>query len=452
MGEKQKTIKQEFTLSGVGLHTGSPVHLKFKPAGENAGIQFIRVDLPQRPVIKVAPENIFSHPPIPRCTSIGFDGAVVHTVEHLMSVLCGLGISNLMIEVDAEELPGLDGSGRGFLQAVKKAGISEQKVDIRCFEIKEPLGVQHNGASIYAVPDKDFRVSYTLDYDHPFLRSQFFSALINSQTFEKDIAPSRTFCTESEARELRVRGLGKGATYVNTLVVGKKGIKKNKVRFKDEFARHKVLDLIGDIYLLGMPIRGHVFAVKSGHMLNIRLLKRIAQQQKKYEQQGRIVDYHCAGKKEIDIKGIMKILPHRYPFLLVDRVIEIEKGKKGVGIKNLTINDNFFQGHFPTRPIMPGVLMVEAMAQAAGVVILTNESHRGKVAFFLSANNVKFRKVVTPGDQLVMEIDVLRDKTRTAQVRAQAKVDNEIVAEADMVFSFTEASYLDGGTNSAVFD
>ena len=440
---KQRTIKTECTFSGVGLHTGCHAKVACKPVHENTGINFVRVDLEGRPVIKVDPLNIHIDTTMPRCTAIGRNSKAIYTVEHFMSALCGLGITNLAVEIDANELPGLDGSGIDFLKAIKNTGIVEQDAEAPYFQIKEPLGVEMNGCSIFVVPAEELRISYTLDYDHPVLRSQFFSAVIDAPTYEKEIAPCRTFCLESEAKELRARGLGKGANYQNTLVVGKKGVTENKVRFPDEFARHKVLDFIGDLYLLGMPIRGHVFAVKSGHTLNIELLKKILIQKEKYEKKGNALIPTIKGEKELDINGIMKILPHRYPFLLVDRVIEIEKGKKAIGIKNVTINENFFQGHFPTRPVMPGVLMVEAMAQVSGVVILTNETHRGKVAFFMAVDNVKFRKVVNPGDQLVMEIEVVRDKSRIAQTRGQAKVNGEVVAEADMVFSFTDAAFLD---------
>lgn len=443
MSMKQKTIKTECQLSGVGLHTGCKVRMTCKPADENTGINFIRVDLSGRPVIKVDPLNIHIDTTMPRCTAIGEGRAVIYTVEHFMSVLCGLGISNLIIEIDARELPGLDGSGIEYLTALKNAGIVEQNAEAACFEIKEPLGVELNGCSIYMVPAGDFRISYTLDYNHPALRSQFFSAQITGGIYEREIAPCRTFCLENEADELRARGLGQGANYRNTLVVGKHGVIDNQVRFGDEFARHKVLDFIGDLYLLGMSIRGHVFAVKSGHTLNIELLRKILKQKEKYETKGKMPASLIKGQREIDINGIMSILPHRYPFLLVDRVIEIVQGKRAVGIKNVTINEIFFQGHFPTRPVMPGVLMVEAMAQTAGVVILTNDLHRGKVAFFMAADKVKFRKVVNPGDQLLMEIEVVRDKSRTVQVKAQSKVEGEVVAEAEMLFSFTDASYLD---------
>lgn len=442
MIEKQKTIQKDFLLSGVGLHTGNPVSVHFKPAPKDSGINFIRVDLPQKPVIKVGPENVLSNPGVPRCSSLGKSPATIYTVEHLMSVLAGIGIDNITIEMDNNELPGLDGSGLGFLKAIQEHGVLEQDAPRKYFDIQEPIGVQEGDSSILIVPSVDFRISYTLDYNHPLLRSQFFSITVDPENYKTQIAPCRTFCLEKEAQELRQRGLGKGANYENTLVVGEMGVKENKVRFSDEFARHKVLDFIGDLYLLGIPIRGQVFAVKSGHSLNMALLKKIYEQKSRYDVKDLTLRHEFGDKKEIDIQGIMKILPHRYPFLLVDRVVELQKGKSAIGIKNVTMNDSFFQGHFPTRPVMPGVLMIEAMAQTAGVAVLTNEEHEGKVAFFMAVDKVKFRKVVVPGDQLILDVKVVRDRARTAQIRAEAKVDGEIVAEADMMFSFTNASYL----------
>ncbi|MDO8581083.1 MAG: bifunctional UDP-3-O-[3-hydroxymyristoyl] N-acetylglucosamine deacetylase/3-hydroxyacyl-ACP dehydratase [Candidatus Omnitrophota bacterium] len=439
---KQKTIKNEFTLSGVGLHTGSQGHVRFKPAGVNAGITFIRVDLPGKPVIKADPTNVFDEEKISRCTTIGKGEASIHTIEHLMGALAGLGITNLTVEIDANEVPGLDGSSLEFVKALHKAGIVEQDELGDVFAINEPIGVERNGASIYAFPSEDFKVSYALDYPHSILGVQYFSRTITQETFEKEIAPCRTFCLESEAQELKKQGLGQGANYQNTLVVGEKGVIDNQLRFADEFVRHKVLDLVGDLYLLGVPLKGHFYAVKSGHRLNIQLLQKIHHLKRKMDRKACCIEVCLAGKKEIDIKMIMDILPHRYPFLLVDRVYEIEAGHKAVGIKNVTINESFFQGHFPTRPVMPGVLMVEAMAQTAGVLILTSKAHQGKLAFFMAADNVKFRKVVAPGDQLVMEVELLKDKARTAQVYAQARVGSEIVAQAEMVFSFGDDSYL----------
>ncbi len=443
MSEQQRTIKKPFSLSGVGLHRGTQVNVQFKPAEINKGIRFIRVDLPQKPVIQLGEKCVVTDPNVTRCTAISVDDAMIVTVEHLTSVLWGLGIDNLIVEIDGEELPGLDGSGLDYLKAFKNAGIQEQDASKHFYKIQEPIGVSQDGSSLLITPADDFRISYTLNYDHPGLRSQFFSLTLNQETFEREIAPCRTFVLERETQELSDKGLGKGANYTNTLVVGDQGVIENTLRFPDEFVRHKILDCIGDLFLLGFPICGHIFATKSGHALNRQLLKKIAQQKKKYDSKGFIYQPELVGGQEVDIQQIMKVLPHRYPFLMVDRVVSLEAGKKAVGIKNVTINDNFFQGHFPTRPVMPGVLMIEAMAQTAGVVVLTNPEHRGKLAVFMAVDNVKFRRVVVPGDQLVMEVEVVRDRSRTALVKGVAKVEGEVAAEAEMVLSFTDANFLD---------
>ena len=442
MAEKQKTIQKEVSLQGAGLHTGHHVNVCLKPAGPNCGIQFVRVDLPGKPVIKADIANVLFSGGLPRCTSIGNGQSTIHTAEHLMSVLCGLGVDNLIVEINGNEVPGLDGSAIDFLKAIKEVGLIEQEAQRECFAIREPIWVERNGSAIVIVPAVNFEISYVLDYNHPILRSQFFSVNLSPDTFEKEVAPCRTFCLENEAEELRKKGLGKGANYTNTLVVSRNGIKENKVRFENEFARHKVLDFIGDIYLLGVPIKGRVLAVKSGHTLNLELLEKIAAQKKKYEPAKTKAEYDFSQARELDINAIMKILPHRYPFLLVDRVVELEQGKRCVGIKNVTMNDGFFQGHFPARPVMPGVLMIEAMAQAGGVAVLTDKQHEGQLAFFLSADNVKFRKVVSPGDQLFFEVEVVKNKTRIAQIHAEAKVNGEVVAEGDMTFSFINGDYL----------
>jgi UDP-3-O-[3-hydroxymyristoyl] N-acetylglucosamine deacetylase/3-hydroxyacyl-[acyl-carrier-protein] dehydratase len=438
----QNTICQEIVLSGNGLHTGNPVTIRLKPAPENAGIIFVRVDLPGKPCIKTEFENVIIDARIPRCSSIGRGEAVIHTVEHFMSALCGLAVDNLVVEIDNNELPGLDGSGLEFLKAIKNAGIATQKAVREYITVREPIGVNSNGASILIVPDKQFKISYTLSYHHPYLHSQFFSSTIDRETFERDIAPCRTFCLEEEARELREKGLGRGANYKNTLVVGASGVIDNQVRFPDEFARHKVLDFIGDLYLLGKPLRGQVFAVKSGHHLNIELLKKIYHQHQQYAHKGFTPDYHLGTHEELNIQDIMRILPHRYPFLLVDRIIHLTRCEKIVGIKNVTINDPFFAGHFPTRPVMPGVLMVEALAQVGGVLTLTNEQHRGKVALFMAVDKVKFRRLVEPGDQLWLEVSVIRDKPRTTLLHGIGKVAGKTVVEAEMLFSFTDAGFL----------
>jgi UDP-3-O-[3-hydroxymyristoyl] N-acetylglucosamine deacetylase/3-hydroxyacyl-[acyl-carrier-protein] dehydratase len=428
-------------MSGVGLHTGCDVNITMKPAPVDTGIQFKRTDLPHQPLIPANIDYLTTDTDVYRCTAIGVGEAVVYTVEHLMSVLCGLGIDNLLIELDAQEVPGGDGSGKDFVDALIESQIVTQDAPARQYTVKHPVSIQENGATIFLVPSDKFEVSYTLDYDHPVLRSQFIHVEINEENFISEIAPCRTFCVEDEVKELQQKGLGRGANYQNTLVVGETGVVENQTLFPDEFARHKILDLIGDLSLLGMPIKGHVFAVKSGHNLNLKLLHAIAEQKKKEDNNiYRHID--IGDKKELQIHEIMKVLPHRYPFLLVDRIIEIEKGKRAVGYKNVTANEPFFQGHFPSRAVMPGVLMVEAMAQVAGVSILSGDGHKGKVAFFMAIDKVKFRKVVIPGDQLLMTVEITKDRSRFCQVKGVARVQGEVAAEAEMMFSFVDADFL----------
>jgi len=404
---------------------------------------FQRVDLDDKPLIKSQPEHVILDAELPRCTTIGVNDARIHTIEHLMSALWGCGISNVLIEIDSIEIPGLDGSSIEFLKKIKSSGIEEQEKDAQVHRISKPLGVQVGGCSIFVVPAEELRISYLLNYTHPMLSSQFIEITPNHKNYETDIAPARTFCLETEAQQLQDKGLGKGANYENTLVIGDKGVINNELRFEDEFARHKVLDFIGDLYLLGKPFVGHVFATKSGHYLNLQLLRQIAAQTKVYSIERDVATAAIKGKKDFNVEEIMKVLPHRYPFLLVDHVTILEEGKKAIGIKNVIGNEDFFQGHFPTKPIMPGVLMVEAMAQTAGVVVLTNPAHHGKLAFFMATDKVKFRKVVSPGDQLRMEIEVVRDRSKMTQVEAKGYVGDQLVVEADMTFSFTDGAYLD---------
>lgn len=443
MTEKQKTIAKEITLTGRGLHTGLPVTAILKPAGENTGISFVRTDLPGKPVVKVGADSIRLDSGVPRCTTIGSGDVHIHTVEHLMSALCGLGIDNLMVEINNREVPLLDGSSMGFVKAIKAAGTLEQNATRQYVEIREPIIVSRNDATIVALPDTCYKVSYLMDYNHPLMRSQYFTGTLNAEFYEKEIAPCRTFCLEQEAVELRKSNLGLGGDYSNSLVVGDKGVIQNTLRFPDEFARHKALDLIGDLYLLGKPIRGHVSAVKSGHNLNLELLKRVHQQNELYNQKTFLPDCSFCDHTELNIDQIMKILPHRFPFLFVDRVVSLERGKKAVAYKNVTINENYFIGHFPTRPIMPGVLMIEALAQTGGIMVLTNPEHHGKVALFMSVDKVKFRRLVSPGEQLILEVEMIRDRSRTAQFKGVAKVGEEVAAEAEFMVSFIEASFLD---------
>lgn len=436
----QKTIKSQISTKGVGLHSGKTVSVTFRPSMPNTGVNFVRTDLPERPIIKAHVSKLVDLTKNPRRTTIGQENAEIQTIEHFMAALAGLAIDNIIVEIDGIEMPGLDGSALDYVELLTKAGIEVQEDSLRQeFKVTEPLWIEEDGTSLVILPADDFKISYTLSYKHPlFLHSQHVTVSLNDGVFKTDIAPARTFCLEGEAQMLLKQGLGKGASYDNTLVIGEKGVIKNQVRFPDEFTRHKVLDLIGDLYLLGMPLKAHVIAIKSGHSVNLKLVQRIYQQMQRRREGGvRTAEYHLA-KPQMEIGDIQKILPHRYPFLLIDKVLELEEGKRCRALKNVTVNDYFFRGHFPGRPIMPGVLIVEAMAQTAGILILCRKENQGKLAYFLGIDNVRFRKTVVPGDQLILEVDVIKIKAKTGIAHGRAYVDNKEVAEADLMFSLVE--------------
>ncbi|MBI4335950.1 MAG: UDP-3-O-[3-hydroxymyristoyl] N-acetylglucosamine deacetylase, partial [Candidatus Omnitrophica bacterium] len=331
--EKQKTIKNEIELQGTGLNTGNRVRLKFKPSPPNSGVNFVRVDLDNKPIINSEIANLVDVARSPRHTSLGTGDIWVQTVEHLMAALSGLGIDNILIEIDSDEIPAMDGSSITFVEVLKKAGIIEQEAHKKSFIIREPLWVEDDSAYIVVFPSNDFRISYTLNYEIAFIGSQYSNLVINPERFEGELAPSRTFCLQKEVDALLSMGLGKGANYDNTLVVSDAGVIKNKLRFKDEFVRHKILDLLGDMYLLGFSVKGHVIAVRSGHNLNIKLIQKIKTKREKWlEGSMRRPEEVQVSGTELDINVIKRILPHRYPFLLVDKVIMME-GMRIVGVK-----------------------------------------------------------------------------------------------------------------------
>ncbi len=435
----QKTIRESVSAKGVGLHTGHPVTMTFKPLGPDMGVVFQRVDLSGKPMIKADIHSLLAGKKNPRRTTLFLGDVEVQTIEHLMAAFGGLGISNILVELDKNEVPCLDGSARSFVELIKKAGIVEQGVPRRVFKVRSAIWAHDEDSVIAVLPSSEFKISYTLSYPQPSLGDQFLEVTLTPEVFEQELVGARTFCLAEEADALIKSGLGKGANYENTLVVGKEGIEKNCLRYDKEFIRHKILDLIGDFHLLGVAIKGHVIAVKSGHTLNTRILEKMRDQM---AQQALVGVRSVAGmdtSSAIDATAIMKILPHRYPFLLVDRVVSLEEGKRCVGIKNVSINENFFQGHFPSRPVMPGVLIIEAMAQLGGVLMLSPRQNRGKMAFFMAANNIKFRKPVVPGDQLVLEVEVGKLRSKTGQVITTARVDGDVVAEAELMFALVES-------------
>jgi len=434
----QKTVKGKASFHGVGLHTGEDTRIEILPAPPNTGIVFARKDIEFSPLIKASFYSILEPEKFPRRTSIGIDGVQIHTVEHLMAAFHILGIDNAQVNIWGGEVPGLDGSAKDFIKELEDVGLEEQDLPKKFLVIKEPLRVEDGSTSIVILPYHTFRVSYILDYNHSVITSGYVDVVIDGQA-KDNFYQARTFCLEEEVKPLLAMGMGKGANYKNTLVISKDGVIDNELRFDDEFAKHKILDLVGDIYLAG-PIKGHIIAVKGGHSLNIRLLQKLCKYSERTRRAGVGSETsYIPESEEFGVEEIMKILPHRYPFLLVDKIVRLEKGKKAIGLKNLTMNEIFFQGHFPGRPVMPGVLIVEAMAQVGGILMLACPEHRGKLAFFMAANNIKFRKTVLPGDQLIMEVVVGKVRSKTGIVHAKAFVDDKLVAEGELMFALVDS-------------
>lgn len=429
--QKQRTIKTPVCLTGVGVHTGSKTRLVFKPAPVDTGVKFVRTDLPGSPEVAALACNVSD---IRRGTTIARGGAEVHTVEHVLSAIRGCGLDNVAVELDANEPPVGDGSAFAYVRMIRSAGIEEQDAPRRELVVREPVWVSKDNAAIAVIPAPQFRISYTMDFKHPTLPAQFVSFLLDEETFEREIAPGRTFCFYHEIEYLVSQGLIKGGSLENAVVIGDGVIySKERLRFPDEFARHKVLDIIGDLCLVGRHVRAHVIAMRSGHELNVEIARKLAAVAARDER--RAPARHTEGTV-MDINEIRRILPHRFPFLLVDRIVEVKGKEKIVGLKNVTANEPFFSGHFPQQPVMPGVLIVEALAQTAGVLMINTPENLGKLAFFMGIENAKFRKPVIPGDQLRLEVEVIRWKTKTGKVRGVAYVDGKVAAEAVLTFTF----------------
>ncbi len=446
MLEKQRTIKSEVTLSGVGLHTGNKSNMTFKPAPENYGVKFKRTDLKDSPEIPADIDHVID---ISRGTTIALGGVEVHTVEHVLASIMGCEIDNIIVELDSNEPPIMDGSAVDYVRTLKEAGIVAQEAKRDYLVIEDTVHYQDekNNVDIVALPLKDdFRVSVMIDYNNPALGVQHTGLFNLENEFEKEFAPSRTFCFLSEVEYLREQGLIKGGDLNNAIVIvdrdaseeelkslnkklgieesiilGSNGIINNKLlRFKNEPARHKLLDLIGDLALIGAPVKGQILAARPGHKSNVEFTKMLRKLylQKKIEKQFQVMkSKDCV----FDIEAILEIMPHRYPFLLVDRIIEMEVNKRIVGIKNVSYNEPFFNGHFPNRRVMPGVLIVEAMAQCGFILLLnTLDDPQSKMAYFASIEKVKFRKPVTPGDQLVFEMYLLSYKRGICKIAGKA--------------------------------
>jgi UDP-3-O-[3-hydroxymyristoyl] N-acetylglucosamine deacetylase/3-hydroxyacyl-[acyl-carrier-protein] dehydratase len=431
--ELQHTISRHVALSGRGLFTGTPGTLTFRPAPENHGIVFVRTDLGQSQVPALVGNVVKKD----RRTTLRCGEASVDTTEHCMSAVAGLNIDNLIIELDAAEVPAMDGSAQPFLEALSSAGIAEQEAPRKRVKITEPVVVRQGDSMVMAMPSDEpgMQVVYDLDYSQTASVGRQLRAFdLRNGDYAHEIAPARTFCLEHEAVAMKAAGIGAHLSEDDVLVIGTAGpLGANRFRYPDEPVRHKIVDLIGDLYLLGAPIQGRIIAFKSGHALNHALVRAIIKQTA-----GLVRAEMAASKTIFDIRRLSRILPHRYPMLLVDRVIEIEGDHRAVGIKNVTINEPFFQGHYPGTPIMPGVLVVEAMAQLSGVLIGQSLEHTGKLAVLMSLDRVKLRKSVTPGDQLVLEAESIRIRGRIAHMRCKAFIGKDLAAEAEVKFMLVD--------------
>jgi len=420
--EKQRTLADGLEFEGVGLHSGLPVHLQILPAETGTGIRFRRVDLADRPEIAARVEHVVE---VDRGTTLAVGEVRVRTVEHVLSALAGSGVDNAVIEIDAPEPPAGDGSARIFAEGLARVGTSEQGATARFIDIREDLTVEEGDSRYVASPSSFFEVSATIRFDHPLIGRQFASFEIAPASYLADVAGARTFGFENEIEELRARGLARGGSLDNAIVLNEAGLHEGvELRYPDEFVRHKVLDIVGDLALLGGRLRGHVVAQRPSHRGNVALAREILARTKKAARAEPVMRIH----------QILQFLPHRYPLLLVDRVLEFEERKRIVGLKNVTINEPFFVGHFPGHPIMPGVLIIEAMAQVGGLLVMDSvENPEDKLVLFMALDNVKWRKPVTPGDQLRFEVEVVQIRGRTARMKGVAIVEGQVVAEAEMM-------------------
>jgi UDP-3-O-[3-hydroxymyristoyl] N-acetylglucosamine deacetylase/3-hydroxyacyl-[acyl-carrier-protein] dehydratase len=438
---KQRTILREASINGKSLHTGEEVTLTIKPATENHGIVFRRVDLYGKPDIQPMVENVTE---LIRSTTIANGHATIHTVEHVLSALHGCGVDNVVVEMNASEPPILDGSAKRFVNLIQEAEPVDQDADREYIEIDQPLSVTSGNRSLIVLPHDGFRVTCTSADDRG-VHTQHLSIDIDSETYISQIAPARTFTIYEDIEELLKLGKIQGGSLDSAIVIrGDKIISKEPLRFEDEFVRHKILDIVGDLMLLGKPIRAHIIAVRPGHALNSDLAKKILEVRDKKKSGKKAVAKKATvlpNERALDIRRVLDTLPHRYPFVLVDRVLDInEGGTQLTAVKNVTINEPYFQGHFPGRPVMPGVLQIEAMAQAAGILMLRRTTSEGKVAFFMSCDKVKFRQAVEPGDQLEIHVELTKLRgNKIAQAKGECKVAGKVVSSAELMFALVDS-------------
>jgi UDP-3-O-[3-hydroxymyristoyl] N-acetylglucosamine deacetylase/3-hydroxyacyl-[acyl-carrier-protein] dehydratase len=410
----RRTIERDVTLEGIGLHLGVPCRLTFRPGPTGSGIRFVRVDRPDAPPI---PAHVSVAVESERRTQLGEGAHALHTVEHVLAAVAAVQLDDLTIAMSGPEPPIMDGSAGPFLRALQKAGIRTNGGVPETLAVRERFRLEDGDSWYEAHPAPELSVEVTIDFTHPLVGRQSGSWRVAPDEFARELADARTFGFADEVGMLRDMGLIRGGTTDNAIVLGEGGVVGNTLRWPDEFVRHKALDCIGDLALAGARLRGRIVAYRPSHRGTVRFVRELVKRASKETQ-------------VIGIEEIMKALPHRYPFLLVDRVIEYEEGKRVVGIKNVTINEPFFQGHFPGHPIMPGVLIVEAMAQVGGILLMgTVPDPESKVVYFTGLESVKWRKPVRPGDQLRFELEVVQIRGAVCRMKGVARVDGAVVTE-----------------------
>jgi len=423
----RRSIERKASLRGTGLHTGVASEATFLPAAAGQGIIFRRVDLKGKPEI---PARLTEVEAVERRTAIGRGESTIHTVEHLLAGVAAHEIDDVTVELSGPEPPILDGSVQPYFQALAEAGPVEVGGEPVVLTVQAPFTVTEEDCAYVVAPAKEFRLTVTIEWPHPLIGRQAGSYDVTPEVFARELAPARTFGFTSEIADLQAKGLIKGASQASAILLDDRAIVNGgKLRWPDEFVRHKAVDVIGDLALTGARIRAHVIATRPSHKGNVALARALSRAAKR------------AGPPKMDIGRIMDVLPHRYPFLLVDRIIEIEGQQRIVGIKNVTINEQFFQGHFPGHPIMPGVLIIEAMAQVGGMLLMTHfegQNVEDKVVYFMSLDNVKFRRPVVPGDQIRFELEMLQFRGRTCRMKGVGYVDGQVVAEAEMMAMVTD--------------
>lgn len=436
MSALQQTIAREISYSGVGLHTGNQTTITFKPAPPDHGYVFIRADLPGKPRVEVDPDNVVIEESILQ-TALGRGELQLRTVEHVLSAVRGLGIDNLIMEVDGNEPPVGDGSAKPYVDVLLEAGLQSQDRPRHYITITEPIWLFQDGLELAVVPSNTLEITFKINYDHPAIGIRSASFLITPEIFAKEIAPARTFCFLKDVEKMRADGKIKGGSLDCALVIGEEEFVNKDLRFEDEIIRHKILDVIGDFALLGAPLKAHIVAVRSGHAFNVEFVRKV--ERTLGIKRGRPVFNVPMG-----IEDIKKVLPHRYPFLFPDRITRID-AEKGIfaGYKSVSGNEPFFEGHFPDQAIMPGVLILETMAQVAGAGILSLPQNHGKYAYLLGVDGAKFRRPVVPGDRLEVECKLRKFRKSTGVADCVATVDGNTVAEATLSFAIIKQQSME---------